>query len=141
MEVAMIVKYPDRMKQDEHGTWWYYWPVSQKEYAKGTRTGVPGKCHVFNCARCGEQVIAHPGTRTNGKQAPQKYCSRACDVANRKDNPAWQQYVDRLRETKGSNWKGGRYQNHRGYWQVYKPEHPDCQGSTRVYVPEHRLVM
>jgi hypothetical protein len=139
MEVVMIVKYPERTAQDEHGTWWYYWPT--QEYANGTRKRVRGRCYVFDCVECGEQVVTHPTRRsTGGNEGRQRYCSRTCAAAGRATNPAWQKYVNRLRETKGSNWQGGRHVIRRGYVHVYKPDHPSGNTSGK-YVLEHRLVM
>ena len=40
-----------------------------------------------------------------------------------------------------ARYKGGRKKNLAGYVLIFKPDHPDCQGNTRTYVLEHRLVM
>lgn len=37
-------------------------------------------------------------------------------------------------------WKGGKIQR-KGYVFVLAPDHPSCQGNTKRYVPEHRVVM
>ena len=37
-----------------------------------------------------------------------------------------------------SNWKGGRYKDRRGYWLIWKPDHPFAD--RKGYVPEHRWV-
>ena len=39
------------------------------------------------------------------------------------------------------SWKGGRRLLKTGYVNAYAPDHPDVQGTKRIYVLEHRLVM
>jgi len=41
--------------------------------------------------------------------------------------------------SKGSNWKGGKYIDHRGYVYINSPNHPSCRADN--YVQEHRLVV
>jgi hypothetical protein len=45
--------------------------------------------------------------------------------------------IDSIRGKNNWNWKGGR-RKHEGYWQVYRPEHPQAGSSGYVY--EHRIV-
>ena len=43
-------------------------------------------------------------------------------------------------KTEHYNWKSG-YTDCRGYRMSHAPDHPNCQGNTRKYVREHRLIM
>lgn len=43
-----------------------------------------------------------------------------------------------LKGEKSPSWKGGRWKS-KGYWKVYAPQHPFCDG--HGYVFEHRLIM
>lgn len=52
---------------------------------------------------------------------------------------AKQNKVKALKGKKGGNNKGGRYKDHRGYVQLWKPEHPNSPKSG--YLMEHRFVM
>jgi hypothetical protein len=86
------------------------------------------------CPTCGklfEQRSRYPSQRKT-------YCSRECAV--RDPNGSQMLGHAKTRRENSYRWKGGAVIR-RGYCLRFVPEHPDCQGNTRQYVLEHRLVM
>ena len=98
---------------EENGEWWYEPPSAQRKRA-----------HPVNCHGCGDFFVAASKGR--------RFCSRKCA---QKVKPA--AYPTKR---KHYNWGRGKT-NCRGYVMVHAPDHPVCQGNTRKYVLEHRLVM
>lgn len=121
----MIVKRPERMTQDEEGTWWYQWPDN------GSKKGIRGRCFVHTCEGCGETVINYPSHKHS------RFCSKECAAPIiHRSNKAPFQGAGPLHY----GWKGGRAKA-KGYVKIYTPDHPSVQGKKRKYVLEHRLVM
>lgn len=70
------------------------------------------------------------------KKQTSAYCSKSCALlASNAANPG------HFKGERAGRWKGGRRKNPAGYILVNAPDHPVCQGNTRRYVLEHRLVM
>lgn len=60
--------------------------------------------------------------------------------------PAWREpppgshpMARNVRGPLNNNWKGGRYQDKRGYWLIWMPEHPEA--NRHGCVREHRILM
>lgn len=49
------------------------------------------------------------------------------------------QFTSEAKGEKHFMWKGGRYEDSRGRFWIYMPDHPSC--NSRKYVAEHRLVV
>lgn len=107
-----FIKQSSRMSQDENGVWWYNRPSGRT------------KAFPRNCVHCNEFFVAASRYR--------RFCSRKCAqmIQPAKYPIKYEHY----------NWQGG-HTNHRGYVMVHAPDHPACQGNSRKYVREHRLVM
>lgn len=110
-----FIKQSKHVFQDGAGQWWYHPPSMAHRR----------RAHKSNCAVCGTEMVSI--------KRDKKFCGRAC--ADKHDGGA-----RFLKGHRHYNWSGGRM-NHRGYILVHAPDHPACQGNTRKYVPEHRLVM
>jgi len=84
----------------------------------------------MECEFCKEWFLL-PANRKD-----RRYCSRKCsgDGFNR-DNP------DFFKKENNGHWNGGKFINKNGYVMIHAIDHPACQGNTRKYVLEHRLVM
>jgi hypothetical protein len=107
----------------EDGEWWYYWRK------KGRMTRV--RAHELVCQCCQKVFLKSPfHTR-------RKYCSRECAGKAAMDSPK-----SRIgkRGSKAIRWNGGRA-NRKGYIEVFCPDHPSLEGTTRQYVRRARLVM
>lgn len=85
------------------------------------------------CRFCKEPYLTIPARRQRGN-AQGQYCSRTCGSRASGGNRG-------LRGENSPHWKGGRRQSGQGYVEVYSPDHPSVQGTKRMYVREHRLVM
>lgn len=109
-----------RFTKDAQGQWWY-------KTGNASRT----RAYLHVCKECNCRYLAsifHKG-RSKG------FCSKACAVRVwHRSNP------DRFKRDNSKRWKGGT-QKRFGYVFLHAPEHPSCQGNTRRYVAEHRLVM
>jgi hypothetical protein len=108
----------ERIKQDESGQWWYF--------RDGKRRA---RCSVAVCENCGEEFVRFPSHKT-------RFCSRSCSSIR-----AWNHYSGDERHRRAARWSGGTFKNKSGYVMVFAPDHPDCQGNTRKYVLEHRIIM
>jgi len=113
---------PKRYQRDETGQWWYLYG------SKRIRTRV----YPMTCPSCGVQFIPPYRSISQRSACCSKTCGQRIYFAN---NPGV-----RVREKSG-RWRGGKYKNRNGYVLAYAPDHPNCQGNTRLYVLEHRLVM
>jgi hypothetical protein len=114
---------PSRFKQDGTGQWWYYY---------GTGLRVRSRVTPQLCPWCKEEFL--PNYRSKTQRA--MCCSKACAVHRR-----IAEHPETFRTNNNGRWKGGRTRNRAGYVMVQAKDHPDVQGTTRVYVLEHRLVM
>ncbi len=110
-----------KFKQDDTGQWWWYSISKGKPYRL--------RVDVLKCNFCKEAFLIPIGRKRR------KYCSRKCagDAFNAK-NPNF------FKRENNGHWTGGRIKR-RGYIHLHAPNHPACQGNTRKYVLEHRLVM
>ena len=108
-----------RYSRDARGQWWY---------AVG-KAGRRTRAEVRVCAVCGGSFL---GNIYHKPKVPA--CSRSCaaKVPYERSGPR--------SGPRGGNWKGGRLLRS-GYVQVWAPDHPSLVGTSRRYVPEHRLVM
>lgn len=114
-------------KQDESGQWWYYY---------GTKKPCRTRATVIQCEWCGNDCFRH-----SLQQKPARFCGKKCAST-------WQHYeTDHPFARKGTdslNWQGG-VRIHKGYRDIYNPEHPSNKGKAKhgsnMYVREHRLVM
>jgi hypothetical protein len=109
---------------------------------------------IIVCTKCGsksprihngicDNCYKYDYQRKRQAQAPKILCADGCGEwipsINLKGKP--QRFKDnshRKRENT-SQWKGGRWQDDRGYWYVYSPDHPFR--TSDGYILEHRLVM
>lgn len=113
----------DRRKfsRDVSGQWWYL--------SGGYRL----KTETRQCAECGVTFLA-PHNRAN-RQTP--YCSRKCGTtAAYRSLPPEQRRYENARAYKGGRQYRGGY-----VFVLVGPDHPGVHGTTKRYLPEHRLVM
>lgn len=89
-----------------------------------------------NCYRYNHQ-------RKRQAEAPLILCADGCGEMipsiNLKGKPQRFKDNSHRRRENTSQWKGGRWQDDRGYWYIYSPDHPFR--TSDGYVLEHRLVM
>ena len=112
-----------RYSKDESGQWWYK-PQGTKEHART-------RAYVKVCTRCGSEYLSNIFHRKE-----QNLCSRRCALLTFREA-----FPDRFKGEGGSNWKGGRRKDPRGYILVWAPDHPSRANTKKPYVLEHRLVM
>lgn len=110
---------------DEQGQWWYK-SGGPKEHGRT-------RAYINTCKRCGGQFLAslYHHKRTD-------YCSHSCaSLQSCEDDPT------RFKGVKNVHWRGGRFISDDGYVMVMAPEVAQriAPGTSRVYVPEHRLIM
>ena len=110
-----FIEQSEYIYQGASGKWWY----------KPPRMDHRVRAFAKDCAACGKKFVACHKTR--------RYCSRKCSDGHGV-KPNYSKKHNHYR------WAGGST-NSRGYIMVHAPDHPDCQGNTRKYVREHRLVM
>lgn len=112
-----------RYYQDDSGQWWYE--------PGGSKTHSRTRAHVSECPWCSSKFLK------SAYDLEQQFCSRRCGVqasvaaGTRADQSG----------TNGTNWKGGRRIDHRGYVLLWAPDHPSRANTAKPYVFEHRLVM
>ncbi len=117
----VYVKTPEKFELDAGGQWWYL-------SGKGRfRTS------IIVCAKCGRKFLAAHG----GNSQRAEYCSRKCGVL-----AAYSRTPGAERSYKSARaYQGGRLLS-KGYVFVLVPMgHPGVQGTTKRYLPEHRMVM
>lgn len=78
------------------------------------------KYSLFECPICGEHIEK---IRKDGLKA--KGCSRACYSKDR-TGKHYGNYSEKIFS--------------KGYYLIYKPDHPFARGAKKLYVPEHRLI-
>ena len=119
--------------------------------------GTPNKGKIFirgHYARTAEARAGYTKRRKKVSGNPSKYCKCGCggiapivttdgiDRGYRTGQRAFYIVGHAAKNKKGSDaprWKGGRFLNGYGYYEIHSPEHPHCNG--KDYVLEHRLVM
>jgi hypothetical protein len=112
---------PKKFSRDASGQWWY------------TSGRYRLKTEIRKCEECGVEFLA----AHNRESRQTSYCSRKCGVkaTYRGMDPADRRYAN------ARAYKGGR-QYRGGYvFVLVPPDHPGVQGTTKRYLPEHRLVM
>jgi len=128
---ALINSDNPRYSRDENGQWWYR-PIGTKQHGRT-------RALIKTCKRCGVEFLANIfHARDNRYRQAQEFCGRTCALRQGvEDNPG------RFKGEKGSNWKGGRMVDPRGYVLVWVDNHPSRVDSEtgKPYVFEHRLVM
>lgn len=119
----MFICAPKRTYKDASGQWWL---------EAGKKKVIRAKVYPQVCSGCGIEYIPGSWKQKGRKQC---YCTRECGVRHfHEQNPG------ALAGKKHHRWRGGRIRR-RGYILIHAPDHPNCDGNTRKYVLEHRLVM
>lgn len=88
------------------------------------------------CDICGKKFHVKPSQKMRYKHT---FCSKECDTEYKKIRMSGEnnhQYG--LRKELNASWKGGKRISSCGYYLIYMPEHPFCNGDGCVF--EHRLV-
>ena len=85
------------------------------------------------CAQCGKEFLARPAVVRKGKG---KYCSISC--RSKALVATTLVFGDAARGATNPNWKGGTTKSSKGYWYIYRPDHPAAVNS---YVKRATLVL
>jgi hypothetical protein len=112
-----------RYSQDEAGQWWYR-PIGTKLHART-------RARIRTCKWCRRKFLSN---LFHAKE--QQCCSRSCGL-----KAVCASRPSRFKGENGTNWRGGRCVDRRGYILVWAPDHPSRVGKRKPYVQEHRLVM
>lgn len=111
-----------RYSQDESGQWWYT--------PGGSRSHNRSRAYIAKCPICSKNFLKPIFHRD------QVHCGKSCARLAIRDEISRKQ-----KGSSGSNWKGGRRIDHRGYVLLWAPDHPSRANTAKPYVFEHRLVM
>jgi hypothetical protein len=88
-------------------------------------TGKIRTSKTLNCGICGKEIVVMRSRLSRNKN---NFCSKKCFWKHEEKSKIGEKY----------HWKGGRYLS-RGYYLIYKKEHPNCNSDG--YVLEHRLMV
>lgn len=127
-----FICYPSRFKNSKHH-------CCSKEcmnnLQKQIRENSPDYLNCV-CDICGKKFHIEPSQKMRYKHT---FCSKECDAEYKRIRMSGEnnhQYG--LRKELNASWKGGKRVSSYGYYLIYMPEHPFCNGDGCVF--EHRLV-